>query len=472
MFTKQRQRSIWSNSGRNSRWGGGRKQPVSWKLLLAGVPLALVLVEVATRLVVGAMGKTQELKNYDGEAPLTNAYRLKYVDRQGNPYDSLPNRGQLQAQRSPLLGYKLLPNQKSAHWSLNAQGFRADQPTALARAANEFRIVILGSSAAFGQLSASNAETFGQILETRLNQQTTEQQSNPGKFRPDTLSFFADEQVKELAKPAKIANAKYQVINMAVPGYASGNELAQLVTQTLAYQPNLIILMNGYGDLTLPSNQEAADVPKLESRLDNSGEAFLSTIGENLRVTTNQLYTLQALRQWVFKPHEGFKPVIPPTVEAVSRLDWMTTADSKELDARVARYDRNLRQIASLTRANKIPLLVAVQPEITSRTEKGATEREKGLLKQMDAGYSKNIQSSYQVLGRTLEKFKKDFAADVTTLNLYIVAKEASGEWFQDPVHLTPEANKSIANRMYELLVPRLQQEPKPFSGGTAPPTP
>jgi hypothetical protein len=183
------------------------------------------------------------------------------------------------------LGYSLVENQQHKFWQINAQGFRDRDPLPLVKPQNEIRIFLLGNSTAFGYGSSSNSKTISDQLETRLQQRLEQQQTTPEIYQSD-LPLTDTKQPKKLAnppkakqqenlaKPPKIKPGKYRIINAAVPGYASGNELAQIALQVLKYQPDLIIMLDGYQDLMLPSDRKATHIPVAQVAQDDQPDSL------------------------------------------------------------------------------------------------------------------------------------------------------------------------------------------------------
>ena len=191
------------------------------------------------------------------------------------------------------LGYQLLPNQTNQFWSLNAQGFREDEALTPQKADGEIRIFIVGGSTAFGQLNTDNANTLAHKMETLLTQRIQQQRATPEAFQPPVLPYWADKVQEALALPPRIKDGQYRVINAAVPGYASGNDLAQLMHQVVRYNPDIVIVLNGYPDLLLPSHQPGADVPGLEALLQNETPGLLSQVGDRVQSGISQLRAVQ-----------------------------------------------------------------------------------------------------------------------------------------------------------------------------------
>ncbi len=453
-------------SYRSSRSLYQKKKPLPRKWVLLSIPLALIGLELLVRLIVGVSGKTDELSAFQGEPLNVTAYRLKYLDRAGKMFDGLPNQGQLTVKQSPVMGYRLVGNQESQDWKINEQGFRSDQAIALDKPKGEVRIFVLGGSTAFGQLSSSNEATFTQKLEARLNQQVAAQKANPGKFRPAVLPYFADELDKALALPPQIRENRYNVINAAVPGYISGNELSKLAFDVLPYQPDLIVVLNGYADLLVPSTQEGSDIPGTESLLESAPRHLLVGLTQQVKNLFSQLFLVKAFQYWVLQPQTSLKQVIPPSEGDASLTQRMPT-EADELNRRAERYRQNMGQLARLTSASKVPLIVAMQPEITSRGA-SQTPREKEILEQLGSQYPQQVKAGYSELQRSLDQVKKE-VPQVTTFNFYNAYAGFKGDAFQDAIHLTDDANTALANRLFDAISKQLQLQPKPYSG-TQPP--
>ena len=438
-----------------------KRQPLKRWQIAASVPLAFLALELLTRLVVGVAGKTEDIKVYNGRNIDTATYGLNFVDSAGRAYDGLPRFGNLSVQATPLQGYTLYPGQESQAWSINDQGFRSSASLDLAKAADEMRIFILGGSTAFGQLSSDNTTTFGSQLQTKLNDQVVDQKNNPGNYRPAVLPYFADEEVKALAKPAAIQNKQYRVVNAAVPGHVTSNQLSHLVHEVLPYQPDLIILLNGYDDLLLPSDQEAAQVPGLAKLQDSAIAHSTATIKQGIGNLLNRSFFLKSIRYWVLRPHEAAEIVLPPNFEASA----LTLPDkTEELEQRTKRFESNLSKMAAVTSGANIPMIVAIQPEITSRINHGITPEEQAILDQLDSSYPERLEQGYSQLRQGLDKVKNAYPGKVLPLTLTDLYYGDSEPVFIDPIHISDAANQKLADKLYGAVTSRLKVKSIPFA--------
>ncbi|MCA6555967.1 MAG: SGNH/GDSL hydrolase family protein, partial [Pseudanabaena sp. M114S2SP2A07QC] len=206
-------------------------------LLLIGLPLLLVLAELIARGAVLATGSNNQLAPNKTVA-IAQSYAFKLQDSSGNNYPGLPDAGQLQVKRSPLLGYELLPSQSSDYWQINDQGFRQDSSVPVVKPPNEIRVFLVGGSTAFTNMAEKNQKALAFKVEKLLNERVRTQNSSPEKFKPKEIPYFADQIEAMRALPPRIRDGSYRVIAAAAPGYSSGNELALLAHKVMTYSPN------------------------------------------------------------------------------------------------------------------------------------------------------------------------------------------------------------------------------------------
>lgn len=110
--------------------------------------------------------------------------------------------------QNPYLRYELLPNAESGTIKINSDGFRGPECPVL-KPAGTFRIIMLGDSETLSVMLPQN-NTLAQQLEDTLNR--------------------------------GCARLRYEVLNFGVEGYNTFQELEQLKTKGLKYEPDLVIL--------------------------------------------------------------------------------------------------------------------------------------------------------------------------------------------------------------------------------------
>jgi len=113
-------------------------------------------------------------------------------------------------------GTELIPNQQSQSISINSLGFRGDDFSP-AKPDTTYRIFMLGGSTMFGHGATSDQTTI------------------PGHLQKEFQSYN-----KEF---------KIEIINSGIQGADSFNELDLIKTKLLDYNPNLIVIYDGWNDL-------------------------------------------------------------------------------------------------------------------------------------------------------------------------------------------------------------------------------
>lgn len=457
----------------NSYYGKRRQnQRFSNLWILLSIPVFLILLELLTRTLVALVGQSSELSTYQGEPSEVTAYRLKFLNEQLQPYDGLSPRGNLVAQRNPIVGYQLAPRQNHRLWQINDQGFRDSQPITLKKPQDEIRIFILGGSTAFGQGSQSNQGTIAGQLQTRINARVAQQQRSPEKYQPDFIPFYLPERIKALALPPKIRAGKYRIINAAVPGYTSGNQLAQLTLQILPYKPDLIIVLNGYSDLMLPSSETATEIPHLEEFLNNATIHFATYLGKSIQDFVKNTYLVKALEYWILKP----EPTLAQRSLVVSQSRTTTLTvhlpdNEEEIKQRLERYRNHHKQMVSICAGAGIPLVIALQPEITSLLER-ESDGEQEIIEALEPDYIQTMQENYPLFSKVNQKLAQTFPKNVKNVDFYqslaqLLTEDGNftqGEAvFTDTIHLTDQVNRVIANQLYQTVttLPKIQVIPE-----------
>jgi lysophospholipase L1-like esterase len=445
----------------------GKKQPrkqVSPLWILVSIPLLLIILEIFARLFFSFTGKPPRLASDQDNSPLNQAYQLQFLSND-QPIEGLPEGGSLGMERNPVLGYQLVPSQDSQFWQINEQGWREDVSIPQDKPSNEIRVFIIGGSAAFGYRSNSNQDTIAQKLEQQLNQRVEQQRNQPNLYQPEVLPYYKPDQQRLLQKTPRLREGNYQVINAAVPGYASGNQLAQLALKILPYDPDLVIVMGGYKDLMLESEESFAEIPLIDTYLSDARQHFRAYLRKPLNNWAQKSDLLQMTMAWMETPPVAITQETlilnhNPTEPLVSYLPQQPS----ELVERVERYRQNNLQMVRLSAGAGIPLISAVQPEITGRNLDNLPPQEQEIINQLGSNYIQEIQNAYTELSKANAQLERIFPNNVDSVNLYPIYSDFANQAFIDPIHLTSEANSLAAQRLYETIVkmPQLQVAPRP----------
>ena len=443
-----------------------RKAKRRFSLLGAIVTVGLLLLslELLIRIFIDLAGDQNKFAQAKVTANVMDAYKLDFKTPELNKLKPQAKTSDfLLAKSSMSGGYSLVENQQHKFWEINEQGFRDRDAVSLVKPQDEIRIFLLGSSTAFGYGSSSNSKTISELLETRLQQRLHQQQASPQIYQADLPPADKVEQQKNAAKPPKIKSAKYRIINAAVPGYASGNEFAQIALQILKYQPDLIVMLDGYEDLMLPSDRKATQIPASQIAQDDQPKSVGAYLDRMIEPILKESYLAKATAKYWDKSE-------PQEVKADFLLDEETTKLVKhlpqnppELEKRIARYLENQKQILSLSTAAKVPLLVAIQPEITGRNPTKLTPAEGQIITTLGRTYIEKVRKDYPALTKATFKLAKSYPSNIKVLNLYNLSDKYPSPSFIDPIHLNEEANAKLAEQLYYGIasMPKMQRSPQ-----------
>ena len=460
-----RQKNYSRNRSYRKRKQHGRQifSPFWISISIISIPVLLILIELLTRLVVGFTNQSQVLATYDGLSPLERAYGLNFVSQNQAPIQGLSEGGNLQVQRSLGLSYQLIGSQQNQFLQINGQGFRDHEPVPLAKPKDELRVVLLGGSTAFGYWNQSNSETISTYLEALLQERIAEQKRSPENYQPDAWPIYWTELVKARILKPKLRQGNYRVINAAVPGYTSGNELAQLALEILPYQPDLIVIVNGYADLLSPSNERATDIPQIGNFIEDARGHFHTYLDQSFQRWFNGLYSVKALNYYLLKPEMSFAQKTLAIKSSSKPLEQHLPESEAELERRISRYRQNHQQIISLCAAAKIPVIIAIQPEITGRNVKKLSEAERAIVQELGKDYQQKVSSSYTQFGEAVKLLEQSFPHNVKVVNFHQLQEKLPVPAFSDAIHLTAAANSAIAGQLYETITQwqKLQIKPK-----------
>lgn len=227
------------------------------------------------------------------------------------------HKGPLKLALHPFAIYTNLPNQRADHFTIDERGFRQN---GLSRPQKEKkRIVLVGGSTAFGTGLESDRETVASQL-------------------------------------AELLDA--EVINAAVIGHGSGQELTYLVTDLVDLHPDLVIALDGWNDYY--------------KRLELSDPRLLGMNGfdqiENQLVALAGLEDPSFLRRvrslpWLLFPRLSYRVKYSRVGRWAGWLD-QEEISSPSIDLAATRYVENLTKMHKIGTAFHYRFLVAMQPDV------------------------------------------------------------------------------------------------------------
>ena len=288
-----------------------------------GLPCIIVLVVIVPGLLFCLLGLLELVLEREHARQWTELskqfkpfYWWHFVTHDGRDL-GYEHKGPLQLALHPFAIYSNLPNQHSDHFSTDAHGFRIsggdrslDTPA---------RVVLVGGSTAFGTGLESDRETVASQLAQRLN---------------------------------------VEVINAAVIGHGSGQELTYLLTELVDLHPDVVIALDGWNDYY--KHLEARD-PHLLGM--NGFDEIEDQLVASAQLSDSALLTrLYALPRIVF----------PRLITRVQNsriglwMGWFTREEipPQPLDLAASRYADNLIKMHKLGGAFDFQFLAVMQPDV------------------------------------------------------------------------------------------------------------
>jgi hypothetical protein len=165
--------------------------------------------------------------------------------------------------------------------SLNSRGYR-DFEYSSERPEKTFRILVLGDSMTFGHGIDKSSNTYPKILETHLNNKTSKQ--------------------------------KFEVINLAYPGYNTDSQLYDLYIKGFNFQPDMVFLGYYHNDIPRPGYLQCN--PTNQDLIEGAGE--IKTL-----IRRSALYHFVNLRYNRLLEKLNYKPKMEDCInEAYSSIGW------------------------------------------------------------------------------------------------------------------------------------------------------
>ena len=306
--------------------------------------------------------------------------------------------GPLKFVLDPFMVYRNYPNQETASYTIDADGFRDGH-------VNEGAMrlaVVMGASVTFGYSLASSDQTF----------------------------------VSKLSR----ANPIYRFINAGVVGLMSGQALSQMVHYLDSRSPSMYLLMSGWNDVF--DSHTFADGSTVTGGPVGFNTTFL-TIGD-------RLMALQRIQRDDDNPDCDS---LPPTPGPRSM-----EAYSKEV---IDTYTANICRMAAFSQARGAKFLLVFQPELGSKRVRSEFEDETLAKSEIEHGYlRKQIPEHYRRLIEVTQDICKERGITCIDPNDIPSFTENPETLFFDSAHLNALGHSAIAQIIHEAM-PRVSQEGK-----------
>ncbi|MGB2924190.1 MAG: hypothetical protein WBB82_02710, partial [Limnothrix sp.] len=124
----------------------------------------------------------------------------------------------------------------------------------------------------------------------------------------------------------------------------------------------------------------------------------------------------------------------------------------EEFQQRLARYQKNIKQFVRLSSSARIPLLVAIQPEITGRDVNKLDPTEQALLSALGDDYQQKMLTYYPKMVDSVKQLEKAFPTNLKLLNFYRLNDKFPTPAFIDPIHINAEGHAEMAEQLYAAI--------------------
>jgi hypothetical protein len=417
-------------------------------LSLVGVVVALLLLEFALRLY---------LRYYPDRAaglflePPTASLGLELFASDGQTWITQGNPEDFKFVFHPYLTYKNLPDQQDPTYQVNSLGLRGEDVT-INKSPDVFRVIVVGGSTAFGLAASTDASTWAAQLQQKLN----------------VCPSFSQ---------------KVEVFNAGMIGYLTEQEIMYLQLELLELSPDLVIAFDGYNDFANPAYETDGCRAPLSVHFNIANSALFGQIAEQLqhhakereraisaqmgrlwRSVATSTYIgkffykrLQALErptgQTLFSDRSG--PVFAASAESRATVPALNAECVAKI---IDHYQKNLQKMARLVNGRGIPLLIALQPEVSFKKERSPKENEavEGET-QGWPGYRPAVAYIYPQMATAAASVAEQNPL-TTFLNLTDVFGHRSEDVFVDACHLNDHGHEIVAQFLANYLCERRQE--------------
>lgn len=337
--------------------------------------------------------------------------QLSYVSTDGNGKTIFYDIHRKKTRYLPFLGWIGEPHTDLPTIKTNELGFRDKslQP----RKHNEYRIVILGGSTAWGMGASSNDKTVAGVLESQLN-------TSSDKY-------------------------SYRVMNGAYPGWQSRQELTTLIEFYDEFDPDMVIALTGWNDVYVLTSGED---PDLQMRRESG------MLAKAVKETLQPMSTMYALRKlagslgiWRLVVHfrEKMHLASPPSVS----VSYDAENAKRIIPGMVDRY----LTMANFSRRHGARLVLAIQPDIYT-TGKILTQEEQAVSDRYTSKFI-NIENAYpKYRADFLNHLQKQFAdSEVAVLDLSGIFDDLGDPVYLDHCHFNDLGYQKIAGILHNSII-------------------
>lgn len=302
--------------------------------------------------------------------------------------------------------YQMLPDQHFQTININSHGFRGPEFSILP-SENTFRIFVVGGSTTFGTGTTSDSTTIPGFLQT--------------KFDNETLS------------------KNIEIINAGISGLFSGTEVGLIKQQILNYEPDLLIIYDGWNDIG----------KKYENYFDG-------VTSEDLNHISKEKDTFYEFGELLFSSSTLVKVIY-------TNLDYLPMSfagpavyqfEGTEIEKKANIWTTRWTEICKLGNEQGFDVVIIVQPIL------GSSDRNMSQFEQKQFEWKENERRlpALETYAKNLEKINNHCTSTADLRNVFDGIDEPL---YLDSVHLGDYGNKIVSEKIYELILPIVESKTK-----------
>ena len=214
----------------------------------------------------------------------------------------------------------------------------------------------------------------------------------------------------------------------------------------------------------LSSDRQQADIPYLSQLLENPTQHWQQSLNHSLQAQWNNLGLVRLFQAQFADENPSRRRELPLNINE-KPLEAHLPSDEAELNQRISRYRNHYEQLVRLAAAANVPLILAIQPEITGLAEDKLSPADRQIQQDLGKKYLAQMPNHYQQLLAANQQLGKQYPANVKAVNLYSLKAPKSATTFADAIHLTKEGNQALTQALYQQIIawPKMQVIPENF---------
>ena len=291
------------------------------------------------------------------------------------------------------------PNQNSNSVNINSLGVRGDE-ISISKDSDTYRIVMLGGSAMYGLFATSDSSTIAGFLEKKIHDENPE--------------------------------FNVEIINAGVNGATSFDEIRFLEDRLFQLNPDMVFVYDGGNDLRYKITEKHLS--------DSTWPTETEKISKKIR---NYYKTIQLI--------DFLDRIIQKNILDNNNRELDELAN-QNVEQKVKLWQDRWREICTSDKMSNIQLVISIQPYL-GVGNKDFSDWEM-LMKKTNK--KTDVSEFYPVIISELENIDSDCAKTLDLTNVFDVYTDTI---FYDLIHVVDFGNKIVADRIYEEIIPILNED-------------